>query len=118
MDMEDDHSSEGLEPREPSLEDLLDLCRQLNEKKALYVVVGGFAIRAAGYVRHTMDVDLIVASDLENEARVYKALESLPDKAVRELSPGEVERYTVVRIVDEIVVDIMKSACGIDYAEA
>ena len=26
--------------------------------------------------------------------------------------------YTVVRVGDEIVVDLMKSACGIDYAEA
>jgi hypothetical protein len=28
-----------------------------------------------------------------------------------------VQRFKVVRIVDEIVVDLMQSACGIDYAE-
>ena len=43
---------------------------------------------------------------------------TLPDQAVRELPPGEVEKYTVIRVADEITVDPMKSASGIDYAEA
>src|SRR5687767_5527970 len=119
MAVEDDNaSSQDLVSREPSLEDLVDLCRHLNEQGAKYVVVGGFAIRAAGYLRGTMDVDLVIDTSLENEARVYKALESLPDKAVRELQPGETARYNVVRVGDEIMVDLMRSACGIDYAEA
>ena len=42
-----------------------------------------------------MNLDLIVATDPENEAKVYKALESLPDKAVLELQPGEIGKYTV-----------------------
>ncbi len=108
MDVEDDYTPgdpEELATREPAVEDLLDLCRALNELGARYVVVGGFAIRAAGYDRRTMDVDLIVATDRENEALVFQALETLPDKAVRELSPGEIEQYTVVRVADEIVVD-------------
>ena len=52
-----------LEPREPTVEDLRDLCRELNQRQARYVVVGGFALRAAGYNRRTMDVDLVVAGD-------------------------------------------------------
>lgn len=107
-----------LEPRQPSVEDLADLCRVLNSLGARYVVVGGFAIRATGLPRQTMDVELIIATDLENEALVYRALESLPDKAVLELKPGEVAEYGVVRVADEIVVDLMRSACGIEYAEA
>jgi hypothetical protein len=107
-----------LESREPTLEDLRDLCRALNERAARYVVIGGFAIRAAGYIRQTMDVDLIVAADSENEARVFDALATLPDKAVRDLHPGELQQYTVIRVADEIVVDLMRTAAGIDYAEA
>jgi hypothetical protein len=116
--MADDRSSNALEPREPSVEDLRDLCRELNLRGAKYVVVGGFAIRAANYNRRTMDVDLIVAVDLENEARVFSALSTLPDNAVRELQPGELQQYNVIRVGDEIVVDLMGSAGGIDYAEA
>ncbi len=107
-----------LEPREPSVEDLVDLCRELNERGARYFVLGGFAIMGAGYDRHTMDVDLMIDTSPENEAKVFKALESLPDQAVRELDPGDVARYTVVRVADEIRVDLMASASGIDYAAA
>jgi hypothetical protein len=104
--------------RPPSVEDLVRLCAELNEKGARYVVVGGFAIRGAGYIRETMDVDLLIDTSLENEALVYQALEILPDQAVKELLPGEVSQYSVVRVGDEICVDLMASACGIDYAEA
>jgi hypothetical protein len=54
---------------------------ELNEKGARYVV-GGFAIRAAGYVR-TIDIDLVIDTTLNNEALVYKALEVLPDMAAQ-----------------------------------
>ncbi len=107
-----------LEPREPTVEDLRDLCRELNQRQARYVVVGGFAVRAAGYFRRTMDVDLMVAADQDNESRVFAALATLPDNAVRELRPGELQQYNVIRVGDEIIVDLMCSAGGIDYGEA
>ena len=107
-----------LESREPTLEDLRDLCRELNQRGARYVVIGGFAVRAAGYNRRTMDVDLIVAADPDNETRVFDALATLPDRAVRELQPGELLQYSVIRVADEILVDLMSTAGGIDYAEA
>jgi hypothetical protein len=118
MDDETYGSEEELISRAPSTEDLVALCRYLNASGTKYIVVGGFAIRGAGYGRETMDLDLIIATDLENEAKVYKALESLPDKAVLELEPGEVSKYTVVRVGDEICVDLMASASGIAYEEA
>jgi hypothetical protein len=116
--MADDRPSNELAPREPTVEDLRDLCRELNQRGAKYVVVGGFAMRAANYNRRTMDVDLVVAADLENEAKVFGALSSLPDNAVRELQPGELQQYNVIRVGDEILVDLMRSAGGIDYVEA
>ncbi len=73
---------------------------------------------AADYNRSTRDVDLIVATDAENEAKVFSALATLPDNAVRELQPGELKQYNVIRVGDEILVDLMGSAAGIDYAEA
>ena len=105
-------------PRPPDDNDLIELCRRLNELEARYVVVGGWAVIHAGYGRFTEDVDLVIDTSPENEARVFQALASLPDQAVKDLDPGDVDGYTVVRVADEIVVDLMKSACGIDYAEA
>jgi hypothetical protein len=118
MVMADDRPLDKLESREPTVEDLRNLCRELNQRGAKYVVIGGFAMRAANYMRQTMGVDLIVADDAENEAKVFSALATLPDKAARELQPGELQLYNVIRVADEILVDLMRSAGGIDYAEA
>jgi hypothetical protein len=114
----DEPPESSLESREPTLEDLRDLCQALNERGTKYVVIGGFAIRAAGYNRRTMDIALLVAADPENEARLFDALATLPDQAARDLQPGELRQYTVIRVADEILVDLMQSAGGIDYAEA
>ena len=110
--------AEHLISRPPTEADLIALCRELNHRGAKYVVVGGLAIIAAGLPRMTTDVDLMVAVDAENEAKVYAALATLPDNAVRDLQPGELSQYAVVRVGDEILVDLMRSAGGIDYAEA
>jgi len=111
-------AAENLTSRPPTQSDLVGLCRELNVRGAKYVVVGGLAIVAAGLPRMTTDVDLMVASDAENEAKVFGALATLPDKAVHELQPGELQQFNVIRVADEILVDLMRSAGGIDYAEA
>src|SRR5437773_1636000 len=113
-----DSEAAELESRAPVEDDLVALCRRLNELDARYLVCGGFAIIHSGYARLTGDIDLLVDASLENEAKVYAALEVFPDKAVRQLKPGEVSEYTVVRVADEVVVDLMCSASGITYEEA
>jgi hypothetical protein len=45
-------------------------------------------------------------------------MSALPDGAIREVQPGDLNEYVVVRVCDEFVVDLMKAACGIEYAEA
>jgi hypothetical protein len=45
-------------------------------------------------------------------------LEILPDKAVREVKENDLDEYTVVRVADEIVVDLMLAACGVTYDDA
>jgi len=59
-----------------------------------------------------------VAADPENEQKVFGALSTLPDNAVSDLQPGELLQYNVIRVGDEILVDLMASAGGITYAEA
>jgi hypothetical protein len=107
-----------LEPRAPEEADLVALCRRLNALGARYLVCGGFAIIRAGYPRVTGDIDLLVDAAPDNEAKVFKALEILPDKAVLQLDPGDIAKYLVVRVADEVLVDLMGSASGIEYAEA
>ena len=90
----------------------------MNRLGARYLIIGGFAIIESGFLRATGDIDLLIDPSVENERKVFEALRSLPDQAVRELNPGDVERFGVVRVCDEIVVDLMKTAGGVDFAEA
>ena len=51
--MADAHATpERLESREPSVEDLVELCSHLNELGARYLVVGGFAAAVGETVEH------------------------------------------------------------------
>jgi hypothetical protein len=102
----------------PETSDLVQLCREFNRLGVKYIVLGGFAIQQHGFQRATGDIDFLIDTDPANEAATFKALEILADQAVLELKPGEVSAYSVVRVCDEIVVDLMARACGIDYAGA
>lgn len=104
--------------RAPEFEDLISLCRSLNEAKVRYVLIGGFAVILHGFVRGTQDIDLLIDPSEENVQRIKKALASLPDNAISLIKDNEVEKYSVVRIADEFIVDLMKKACGINYDEA
>jgi hypothetical protein len=104
--------------RPPTQNDLVALCRALNACQARYLIVGGCAIIYHGYLRSTEDIDLILDGDPENQRRVKEALASLPDKAILELGDDDIRDYIVVRVSDEILVDLMIAACGIEYAEA
>lgn len=79
------------------------------------MILDGFAMRASGYDRRTMAVDVLVDVSGDNEARVIAALSALPDGAAKELVPGDIAKYVVIRVADEIVVDLMQSASGFDY---
>jgi len=113
----DDPEDRG-ESRAPQLQDLLDLCQSLNREGARYLLVGGFAVILHGFVRSTKDVDFLVDPGEENIRAVKKAMATLPDNAAALLADDEVQKYKVVRVADEIVVDLMAAACGITYSEA
>jgi hypothetical protein len=104
--------------REPQVEDLVRICRALNEAGAQYILIGGFAVIAHGGTRTTKDIDLLVDPSPDNITRVKQALRVLEDHAVDDVAETDVARYTVVRVADEIVVDLMALACGVDFANA
>jgi hypothetical protein len=105
--------------RPPERSDLLRLCAELNRLRGQYIVIGGLAMNELGLVRVTEDIDLLIEASPENQQRVREALRILPDRAIDELGPGEdLREWVVVRVNDEITVDLMTSACGVTYAEA
>lgn len=113
-----DDAHDGPYAREPQIEDLIRLAQALNEHGVRYVLIGGFAVIAHGGARTTKDIDLLIDAGPENVARVRSALQILEDKAVNDVADDDLTRYSVVRVADEIVVDLMAKACGVDYADA
>ena len=103
--------------RVPNDTDLVALARELNRLGVAYVVVGGFAINRLGFVRATEDIDLLIARDLANQALVKQALDILPDRAVRELRDEDLAQWVVVRVNDDITVDLMTEACGVRFED-
>jgi hypothetical protein len=64
-----------------------------------------------------MDIDLLVDPSPENVERIRQALSILEDQASLEVDPTDVQSYTVVRIADEVVVDLLAEACGVRLAD-
>src|SRR2546429_702878 len=87
--MDSPNDNPPLEPRLPDTDDLIFLCRRLNEAGAKYIVVGGFAMIQHGFARATEDIDLLIDTSPENIARVKAAMMALPDGAVREVRSEE-----------------------------
>jgi predicted nucleotidyltransferase len=97
---------------------LLRVCSLLNRCNAQYLVVGARACWLHGYVRATADVDILIPEDLENHARVIAALSELEDRAAAELTPNDLVENIVVKIADEVEVDVSTRAWTVSYAEA
>jgi len=95
--MDRESESEREVTRVPTDADLVSLARELNRLGVAYVVVGGFAINRLGFVRATEDIDLLLARDRANQTLVKKALETLPDKAIKELGDEDIAKWVVVR---------------------
>jgi hypothetical protein len=103
--------------RAPEPDDLVRICRALNDAGARYVLIGGFALIAHGAARFTKDIDLLVDDAPENVARVKRALAVLADNAAAEVKDTDVRDHVVVRVADEVIVDLMGRACGLSYAD-
>jgi len=69
-------------------------------------------------VRATEDVDILIARNEANYARVISALSQLKDRAAAELTPQDFEENVVIKIADEVEVDVSVSAWTVTYDEA
>ena len=97
---------------------LLRVCSLLNKHGAQYLIVGARACWLHGYVRATADVDILIPEDLENHARVIRALSELEDQAAAELTPQDFVENIVVKVADEVEVDVSTRAWTVSYTDA
>jgi acylphosphatase len=97
---------------------LLHVCQLLNEAGANYLICGAQACILHGLVRTTEDVDILVEASKENCQKVIDALSKLADGAARELTPQDILENVVVKVADEVEVDVSTHAWKVTYAEA
>jgi hypothetical protein len=97
---------------------LLRVCGLLNKHGAKYLVVGARACWLHGYIRATIDVDILIPEDVENHSRVIAALSELAERAAAELTPKDFIDNVVVKIADEVEVDVSTHAWSVTYDEA
>ncbi len=116
MGTENDAGRETSRP--PTINDLKKVCEQLNKAGSKYVLIGGLAVNYYGYPRSTQDIDFLVEDTNENIEKIRLALSFLPDKASLEVQPDDVRNYTVVRIADEIVIDLIGKIGALNYGNA
>lgn len=98
--------------RPATVADLQRLLAAFAKHDVEYVLIGGYALFALGYERGTTDIDVLVKPTRAEGEKVKQALLQLPDRAARDLDPAWFEEGNTIRIADEIVVDLLFSACG------
>ncbi len=108
----------GFQPGEDQDKRFLKVCSLLNEAGVKYAVCGGYACILHGSLRATQDVDILVEKSDGNLASVITALSKLEDGAASELTLQDLKDNKVVKVADEIVVDVSTLAWTVTYDEA
>jgi len=73
---------------------------------------------AAAYARAPEPEDLVrICHALNTTGARYVGLAILADNAAIEVADTDVRDHTVVRVIDEVIVDLLGRACGLSYAD-
>lgn len=104
--------------RLPRKEDLRRVFAALGHSGAGYVLVGAVAAGLHGRPRMTHGVELLVDPSPQNVEKVKAGLAVLAGGVVREVEADDLKTYAVVRVVDEIVVDLMAGIGGVTAENA
>lgn len=100
-------------------EDYRDMLHALVDEKAEFLLVGGYALAAHGYLRATMDMDIWVRPTPQNAEAVMRALRRF-GAPLHNLTKADLETEgTVFQIgIAPRRIDIITSASGLRFEEA
>ena len=98
--------------------DYRDLLVALADAEADFVLIGGYALAAHGYVRATDDLDVLVRPTPDNAARVFAALIAfgapIPEHGVSAALFAE-ERYGYRIGVKPILIELLTTIDGVTF---
>lgn len=101
--------------------DLIELLRALNEEKADYLIVGGYAVMKYTEPRFTKDLDVWIDNSLENAARVHRALARFGAPLSKDgLTAADfaVDDMTYQIGVEPVRIDILTHVTGVAFGNA
>lgn len=87
------------------------LLRLLSEREVRYVIIGATAFAAHGWVRATVDLDLLVASDVANLERLREVLTEF-GYDVSDASVEDFQRYKILLRQYDLPLDIHPFVSG------
>jgi predicted nucleotidyltransferase len=93
-----------------------NLLRSLNDADVRYVIIGATAFAAHGWVRATADVDLFVATDEANLARLRETLSRF-GYDVTDASVEDFRRFKILLRQYDLPLDIHPFVAGVDDFE-
>jgi len=96
--------------------DFKEFLKSLEANKARFLLIGGYAVSAFGYVRNTVDMDIWVASDADNQRRVLEAIRSFAFPA----APDDLlhDDDAMVRMgVPPLRIEVLKKISGVEFED-
>jgi hypothetical protein len=96
--------------------DFREFLKLLAAHSVRYLLIGGYAVNAYGYIRNTVDMDIWIAGDPENQMHVVDAIRkfAFPGASADLLQEDD----AMVRMgVPPLRIEILKSISGVDFEE-
>ncbi|MBT4266618.1 MAG: hypothetical protein HOD85_20660 [Deltaproteobacteria bacterium] len=92
--------------------DFEDFIRFLNQHEVKYLIVGGYSVAFHGYPRYTRDIDLLIAVDPENAAKMVRVIENFGFASLQLQDSDFLEQEMIIQIgMEPNRVDII---CGVE----
>ena len=96
--------------------DFKEFLRYLKDHEVRFLLIGGYAVNAYGYVRNTVDIDVWVASDSENRRRVVRAVREF-GFASTEYDVLDAERAMLRMGTPPLRIEVMKVIDGVEFED-
>ncbi len=96
--------------------DFREFLKLLAAHNVRFLLIGGYAVNAFGYVRNTVDMDVWIASDPQNQESVILALHDFgfPNATIALLA----EPDAMLRMgVPPLRLEVLKSIAGVDFED-
>jgi hypothetical protein len=96
--------------------DFKEFLKSLAAHNTRFMLIGGYAVNAFGYVRNTVDMDIWVASDPENLRRVLDAIRDFGFPA----APDDLlhEPDAMVRMgVPPLRIEVLRKISGVEFED-